>query len=312
MSESGLKQAVKELAAACGYVSCGVTGSEPFEADRKAVEQRMRQFPEAVDLYQRFINRVDPRKTAPWCRSVVVCIRWYGKYDFPDALLGHIGRHYLGDCRLEDCPDYGMAKKMTDGLRELGIRCKKGGVPDRWAALRAGVGRMGNNCFVYSEQYGSWINIQTWRVDARLEPDEPTLESPCPPNCQACVKACPTGAIKSERCMRMDECVAYLSYSAPFPIEERLWNKMGEWVYGCDACQQVCPLNKGKWDNLESAPWLTPVVEVLSPAALAVMDDATYRNSVHPLFWYISTDDPERWRANARRALKMMTAKNKK
>ncbi|MDT8389291.1 MAG: 4Fe-4S double cluster binding domain-containing protein [Lentisphaeria bacterium] len=312
MRESGLKQAVKDLAAACGYVACGITGAEPFAADREAVGLRIRQFPEAAELYQRFMNRADPRRTAPWCGSVVVCIRWYGKYDLPETLVGHIGRHYLADCRLEACPDYAMAKNMTGGLRALGLRCKKGGVPDRWAAARAGVARVANNCFAYSEGYGSWINIQTWRIDADLEPDEPTLESPCPPGCRACLNACPTGAIKSARCMRMDECVAYLSYSAPFPIDRRLWHKMGEWIYGCDVCQTACPLNDGKWKKTEKNPWLTPVIDTLTPAALAVMDDETYRHSVHPLFWYIPADDPERWRANARRAVNLMAAKNKK
>lgn len=311
MNEASLKAAVKDLAVACGYVACGITGPEPFIADQRAVEQRMRQFPDIAEVYSPFLSRRDPRRTAPWCRSVLVCLRWYGKYDLPEALTGHIGRHYLGDCRISECPDYSMAKKMTTGLRALGIRCKKGGVPDRWAALRAGVGQMGNNCFIYSKDYGSWVNIQTWRLDAELEPDEPRLGSPCPPGCQVCMHACPTGAIKSPRCMRMDQCIAYLTYSAPFPVDEHLWDKMGEWVYGCDVCQQVCPLNDGKWKKQERAPWLASRAQVLAPAALAEMDDLTYTECIHPLFWYISADEPERWRKNARRALKFMKKNDK-
>ncbi len=293
---------IKALAAEVGYAACGITTAEHFEDFSRAIEQRIARFPEAADLYAPMRGRADPRNAAPWASSIIVCLRRYGKYELPEGLTGHIGRNYLADQRIQECPDYAMPEKMKEGLLGLGLRVRKGGVPDRAAAARAGVARVGRNCFAYSE-HGSWINIATWLVDAGLPPDEPTLEPPCPEDCRACIEACPTAALIEPFLMRMDRCVAYLTYSAPEPIPAELRERMGTWIYGCDACQEACPLNTGKWEANEKAPWLEELAPHLTPQALAEMDEETYRNIVHPRFSYISADNLQRWHANAARAL---------
>ena len=252
-------------------------------------------------------HRADPRRTAPWARTVVVCIRRYGVYRLPPQPVGHIGRNYLVDRRAEACADHGMAKAMTDGLRDLGLRVKKGGVPDRLCAVKAGVARIGRNGFAYADGCGSWINIATWRIDAEVEADAPAWESPCPPRCRACLEACPTGAITEPHVTAMQRCVAYLTYDAPHPIDPDLWEHMGPWVYGCDVCQEVCPLNRDAWIEKRPAPWLESIADLLRPERLAVMDRETYETTVHPLFWYIPREDLGRWHANARRAARAGT-----
>ncbi len=300
--ETDLAVWIKKLAAELGYTACGITTAEPFEDFARVLDERIEQFPEAADLYAGMRGRIDPRASTPWAKSIVVCIRRYGKYKIHDGLTGFIGRNYLVDLRVEESPDNAMPKKMKDGLKQMGLRVRRGGVPDRSAAARAGVALLGKNCFVYSE-HGSWINIETWRVDAELPPDEPVHEAACPDGCRACIDACPTGALVEPFVMRMDQCVAYLTYGSPEPIVPELWGKMGKWIYGCDACQDACPLNKGKWEDIESAPWLEEIAEYLWPEALAEMDEETYRNIVHPRFWYISKDNISRWRRNAGRAI---------
>jgi epoxyqueuosine reductase len=161
---------------------------------------------------------------------------------------------------------------------------------------------VGRNCFAYSE-HGSWINLATWRVDAEIPPDRPTLDCPCPAGCQACLEACPTGALVEPFVMRQDRCIAHLTYGPEWPVPPELWTRMGAWVYGCDVCQEVCPLNRGTWRNAQRADWLDPVAAILTPEALADMDEATYRSVVHPRFWYIPEDGLARWRANAQRAV---------
>lgn len=302
MQTDDLKKAIKRIAKEIGYIDCGITTADPFERFETALRERMASFPEATHLYKDMLNRVDPRRTTPWAHSIVACVRRYGKYRLPSEPVGHIGRNYLADQRLEVCPDYEMPRKMTDALRQLGLKVKRGGTPDRLAAARAGAAKILRNGFAYHERAGSWINIATWRIDAEIAPDEPTFECPCPAGCRACMDQCPTSAIAAPYTMRMDRCVAYLTYHAPSPVPDELWQKMGPWVYGCDACQTACPLNAGKWEDLEPAPWLEEVKEHLAPEALAEMDEETYRNRVHPLFWYISKDNVERWRQNARRA----------
>ena len=293
---------VKALAEELGYTACGITSVEPFVEFERAVRDRMKRFPEAAHLYERLLKRADPTATAPWARSIVVCVRRYGKYRLPNGLASHVGRDYLVDSRSEYCPDHAMPRRMKEGLVGLGMRVRKGGVPDRWAGARAGVTRFGRNGFAYSK-HGSWINLETWRVDAELTPDEPTLDLPCPENCDACMRACPTGAIVAPYVMRMDRCVAYLTYGAPEPIDPALWKRMGPWIYGCDTCQLVCPLNRGKWEEIEDAPWLKEAAPHLTPEALSTMDEAAYRDIVHPRFWYIPPEDIARWHRNAARAL---------
>lgn len=104
--------------------------------------------------------------------------------------------------------------------------------------------------------------------------------------------------------MRYDRCVAHLTYGAAPPDESDILRQMGQWVYGCDVCQDVCPLNNGKWEPLEPAPWLEEAAHLLTPEALSGMDEATYREVVNPRFWYLGEDGLDRWRTNARRALR--------
>ncbi len=298
-----LANQVKQLAAELGYADCGITTAEPFGRQAEAINARVGAFPEAAPLYEPLRPRVDPRGTAPWVNSVVVCIRRYGHYRLPDGPAEHIGRNYLLDRRLACLPDHDRPKRMTAGLKALGMRVQRGGCPERAAAARAGVAHILRNGFAWHERCGTWLNVETWRVDAELEPDEPSGEPPCPPECRACMDACPTGAIVEPYLMRMDHCVAHLTYHAPRPIAPELWERMGPWIYGCDACQLACPLNEGKWAPVEPTPWLDEIHDRITPEALATMDERTYREVVHPMFWYIPEDDVERWRDNARRAL---------
>ena len=198
-----------------------------------------------------------------------------------------------------------MVKDFADWLRNKGMKVRKGGVPDRLVAYKAGLVSVGKNSFAYAGRYGSWINIITYLVDAEIEPDVPAVGSPCPPDCTRCMDACPTGAIVRPYAVRMDRCISYLTYGAPLPINEKLEGKMGRWIYGCDTCQEVCPLNKDAWEGKEELPYLEEIAELLTPESLARMDMETYRDIVHPLFYYIPPDDVERWHKNAERVLRL-------
>lgn len=308
---SALAKTIKEGASRIGYSECGIAVADHFSGYTEALDAILERFPELKPLYEPMRNRATPLNRAPWAGAVVVCLRRYGKYRLPGSGVGHIGRNYLCDRRYEGNSDHDMNKRMTEFLKSLGLRVAGGGTADRWAAVRAGIAKIGCNCFAYSDRHGSWVNIETWLVDAVLPADTPTIESPCPPGCNACVTACPTGAIVEPFMMRMDRCVAWLTYSAPEPIDPALEDRMGEWVYGCDVCQQVCPLNKGKWEEVEDMPWMDGVKDLLSPEALANMDEKTYHDLVHVLFWYIPKENLARWHRNAKRAIRNKNKREK-
>lgn len=305
-ASGSLAAKIRAAAAEIGYVACGFTSTAPFEEYHAEIERRAQAYPNVAQDYRRMAGRADPRHTTPWAEAIVICIRHYGKYALPEALLEYIGRNYLADRRQADCPDHAMPKQMTYALKALGLKVKRGGIPDRAAAARAGVVAIGRNGFAYTPEHGSWINIESWRINAPLPSGTP-LPSPCPEGCHACLTACPTRAIEAPCRVRMDRCIAYLTYSAPEPIDRELQLQMGRWIYGCDVCQQVCPLNQRRWRSDEPAPWIDAVAPQLTPAAIAGMDFETYRQILRPLFWYIPDTEAglARWRENARRALQV-------
>ncbi len=299
-----LTSQIKQLASSCGYLDCGIAHAEPFDLLAGELERRQRLFPESAHLYQNMENRIDPKRTAPWTRSIITAVRSYGKYRLPQQAVGHIGRNYLADRRVPQSPDYQMPHRFTEELKKLGLRVKRGGVPERLAGARAGVVSIGRNNFAYHPAAGSWINLESWRIDAELAPDAPNYSCPCPDNCQACVKNCPTGALRAPYEMRFDHCIAYLTYRAPRPISSKLASKMRGWIYGCDDCQTACPLNRNKWCSKKSAPWLEKIAHLLTPEALMKMDESTFKECIFPLFWYIPEEEAGRWRENAERALR--------
>lgn len=296
------EQRIKELAQSVGFTACGITSAEPFEEFQAAIKKRMERFPEAAHLYAPLAKRMfDPRSSTPWANSIVVCIMRYGKYRLPEGIAGHIGRCYL------PYPCWQDSEVMKAGLAEMGLRVASANagalIPVRWAAARAGVARFGRNNCAYSK-HGSWMDVRAWFVDAKLEPDKPSFDSPCPEGCNACIKACPTGAIVEPFAMRWDRCITNLTRHSPEPVPSELWERMGVWIYGCDRCQEVCPLNKGAWEPLEEAPAVEQLAPLITPAALASMDMETYKNIIQPRFNSMPVSALGRWHRNATRALR--------
>ncbi|MCX8081984.1 MAG: hypothetical protein N3D17_01080 [bacterium] len=300
-----LKKEIKEYALKSGFVGCGITGTENFYEYVEVLDNLISEFPETGPLYKPMYNRAFIKERFPWAKSIIVCIRFYGKYKIPEQVKGYIARNYLFDCRVPQNPDYVMVKNFTEWLKSKGMRVRKGGVPDRLVAYKTGLVSIGRNSFAYAGKYGSWINIITYLVDAELEPDLSSDKKICPTDCTRCIDACPTGAIVKPYKVRMDKCIAYLTYGAEPPIKKELEDKMGRWLYGCDICQEVCPLNKDAWEEKEELPYLEKISSLLTPEALINMDMEIYKNIIYPLFYYIPPEDIERWHINAERVLQL-------
>ncbi|MBN2024568.1 MAG: tRNA epoxyqueuosine(34) reductase QueG [Pirellulales bacterium] len=129
----------------------------------------------------------------------------------------------------------------------------------------AGLGWIGRNTLLINPELGSWFFLAALLTTAALVPDgpcSPSREDGCGP-CRACVEACPTGALSPDGQVDARRCVSYLTMIHAGPLPPELRAKLGDRLFGCDACQEVCP-----WNRAQSTP--APSVD----AALSPMDGA--------------------------------------
>ena len=310
-----LKQRITEKALELGFVDIGFTGTQPLEPYIKEIGSR----PEG--MYDFILNEgyslmrgASLGQKHPWAKSLVVLLRNYHRRHFPPQLIGKIGRCYQVDERKEKGVEYQRTRDFFAFMQNEGVRFERDReTPARMSAVRAGIATYGKNCFIYSKQGmgkrgmlgASWIESIPILIDKPVDPDDTPLELGCPKWCKnACMAACPTGAIYAPLKMNPKLCIAFNSYFAPGITPAQLREPMGTWIYGCDRCQEVCPRNQ-PWMNqeLESNPRLAERASDFSLEALLLMSADHHREKVYPLTFYISLEDRARLQMNAARAM---------
>jgi epoxyqueuosine reductase len=188
-------------------------------------------------------KRRDTRLPRPGTtHAIVVALDYGGKEP-----SGPVARYARGD-------DYHDV--MESRLRELHARLERdagraiagkpyvdtGPILERDLARRAGLGWFGKNTNLLNPRLGSFFFLGALVVDAELLPDAPFEEDRCG-TCTRCIDACPTGAIVAPRRLDATKCISYLTIELKDEIPLELREKVGELIYGCDICQEVCPWN---------------------------------------------------------------------
>jgi epoxyqueuosine reductase len=299
---SMLASDIKRKALQLGYLGCGIIPANTFDEYPRYLGERVQTFPESKGLYEPLYRLASQPEAA---KSVIVCTRRYNMYRMPESLRGMIGKLYVFDSRVAFSHEYRAKIEFETYLQTFGIQVLQGGIPARWAAVKAGIGKFGRNNFIYSPEHGSFVWIDAWAVDQALEYDAieaaDALLPACNDKCLKCVEACPTKALSGGFSMDMGRCVARLSFYSKEPPDEETMAQMGEWVYGCDACQDACPMNKDKFVESEEFPLSAEYEEYLQPERILDMDEATYENILNPRFWYSGKDSLWLWKCNALR-----------
>ena len=304
-----LKERLKEKALELGFEDVGFTTVEPLDLYIKEIESRPEMYQWTMTESFNPLRGATPTEKYPWAKSIMVLIQSYYRRAFPPQLAGAIGRCYQVDERIEPGEDNKRIRAYFDFLKAEGVNFYMDGeIPARMSAARAGVTTYGKNCFAYARRAvrgSSWITSLPMVIDAEIEPDEPSIELGCPSWCKnACIAACPTGAIYAPKKMNPSRCIAFNSYNGEGITAMDLREPMGIWIYGCDRCQEVCPRNQ-PWLN-QDLPENRPLMDRAKDfdfVTLLSMTQEHYEKKVWPLCFYISRKNTAKWQMNAARAI---------
>ncbi|MFW5802221.1 MAG: tRNA epoxyqueuosine(34) reductase QueG [Spirochaeta sp.] len=201
-------------------------------------------------------GKYQPDMMLPGCRSILVAgLNYYQHAPELPAGAGRIARYAWGR-------DYHktlgkrllrIRKRLQELYPDEGFRNFTDATPlsERHYAELAGIGFQGRNTLLISGQFGSWFvlgEILTTLDLGELQPNPARGEhgnrhGACPRSCTRCIDVCPTGALYASHRIDASRCISYLTIEHKGSIPEELRPQMGGWIFGCDLCQEVCPLN---------------------------------------------------------------------
>jgi epoxyqueuosine reductase len=162
-------------------------------------------------------------------------------------LTGKVARYARGTDYHDVLRDRLNALRIS--VQELVPGCRGRGIVDtaplleRDFARRAGLGWFGKNTMLLNKRLGSYFFLGALLLDVELKPDPPQQTSHCG-TCTACLDACPTAAFPEPGKLDATKCISYLTIELKGPIPLHLRRGVGNWLFGCDICQEVCPWNR--------------------------------------------------------------------
>ncbi|HEV2618162.1 MAG TPA: tRNA epoxyqueuosine(34) reductase QueG [Candidatus Acidoferrales bacterium] len=313
-------QRLVDQARSIGFELCGVAPADDFEELRRLPEWLERGYAGEM-RYLHDARRASAESVLPGTRSVIVCALNYNAA-FPysaatDAIattVGEAGTHkprgwisrYAWGADYHDVMKRKLEELLTWMRAEFGAAFQArsyvdtGPVLERVAAKYAGLGWLAKNTSLINQQLGSWLFLGVILTDLELTPSLRNAEAPpadlCG-SCRRCIDACPTEAIVAPYVLDARRCIAYLTIELRGPIPLEFRPAMGNMVFGCDICQDVCPWNR-KAPATAISEFLPRKISMNTPVASVKQDPALHQEADISLFapaldWLVSLNEEE-------------------
>jgi epoxyqueuosine reductase len=303
---------LRSVGLGAGLHRVGVATAEPFASTLgDLLERRERGLHDDMQFtYRNPARSTDPARSLEGVASLVVGARTYGPppgagttrppgHGSARRPLGRVASYVVGDHygALRVGLDAIAARLVADGHRAR-VLLDDNALVDRAAAHRAGLGWFGKNANLLLDDVGSWVVLGSVLTDAPLGPDPAPVPDGCG-TCTRCLDGCPTGAIVEPGVVDARRCLAWrLQARGEFPADLRV--ALGDRLYGCDECQEVCPPSRRAarvgWPDPQPGPAATTPAGLDVLALLGLDDDALLGEVGR---WYIADRDPDVVRRNA-------------
>ena len=250
ISKMELKAQLVSFARQIGFDSCRIAACDaPLHAAEFRQWLRDGAHGEMNYMQRGEEKRCDPQKVLPGARSIIVLALNYFQGDAAHraaatAKRGKIARYAWGDDYHEVIE--GKLEKIDRFLRDFGGQQKcyvdTGPILERDHAAQAGIGWHGKNTMLIDQRLGTWFFLGEILTTLEL-PGNQSVRDRCG-TCERCIKACPTGAITTPHRLDARRCISYLTIELKGSIPLELRPLIGDRIFGCDDCLDVCPWNR--------------------------------------------------------------------
>jgi epoxyqueuosine reductase len=253
-----LAEKIRQFALGVGFDLVGFLSADPLPQDEQALRAWISAgyAGEMAYMVRDPSRRSNPRQILPEAKTTICLAVNYYPGDHPppsDRINGRISRYAWGKDYhqvIEEKLDLleAFLQDQTDQPLKTKRYVDYGPILERAYASRAGLGFIGKNTMLITHEFGSWVFLAELITNLELEYGQ-TASSHNRPfsqcgSCTLCIDACPTGAIIGPFTLDARRCISYLTIENKGEIPVSLQAQMGDWVFGCDICQEVCPYNQ--------------------------------------------------------------------
>jgi len=242
-------QLIKQKAEKFGFQSCGISKAEFLEEEAPRLEAWLNKgyHGEMKYMENHFDKRLNPTLLVDGAKSVIsLSYNYFPKVKIDEINNFKISKYAYGEDYHEVIKDIlkEMVAELQEEIGEFGFRVFVDSAPvlEKAWARKSGLGWVGKNANLITKKHGSFYFLAEIICDLELEYDLAVTDH-CG-SCRACIDACPTQAIVSDRIVDGSKCISYATIELKNEIPDYFNGKMDDWMFGCDVCQDVCPWNR--------------------------------------------------------------------